>query len=75
MTAWIAHAACRHPEVDPEAFFPHPGRTFVEAAAWCAQCPVTAECLQVAVSDPHTVGVWGGRLFGGRASRAKAVVS
>ena len=72
MTGWMEHAACRHSECDPEVFFPRPGRTYTAAAAWCADCPVTSECLSAALADPHTEGVWGGRLFTGlRRSRAQ----
>ena len=72
MTGWMARAACRR-EPDPDVFFPRPGRNYAAAAQWCADCPVTAECLTAALADPHTVGVWGGRLFTGlRVSRAKA---
>lgn len=52
---------------DPELFYPPPGagnRPTVEAAkAICARCPVTTECLQVAMEAETTelrYGIWGG---------------
>lgn len=65
MTAWMEHAACRHPEADPEVFFPHVGGTPNRALDWCRDCPVTSDCLTYALADPHTYGVWGGHMFTG----------
>jgi WhiB family redox-sensing transcriptional regulator len=59
---WVARAACIN--ADPETFFP-PGKANVPgwdtgAKAVCARCPVVAECLAHALTDPRVQGVWGG---------------
>lgn len=50
----------------PELFFyePYSGLTPAEsieaAKALCADCPLKAECLQVALETKRNVGIWGG---------------
>ncbi len=58
-------AACRH--ADPSIFFPDgPGghaNTRRKAHEYCANCPVTAECLDyvlTAVHNHHDRGIWAG---------------
>lgn len=63
---WQARGACRG--VDTATFF-HPenerGSSRVRreqtAKAICARCPVTAECLNWALSVREPYGVWGGK--------------
>lgn len=56
--AWSAMAACRG--ADPKLFFPAPRcPPSDEARAYCAQCPVSDECLEYAVSL-RLAGIWGG---------------
>ncbi|SKY30317.1 WhiB family transcriptional regulator [Mycobacteroides abscessus subsp. massiliense] len=59
---WTKDALC--PQVDAEVFFPvvgGPGRTMAKAAkAVCAQCPVSAECLEYAFRVNEEYGVYGG---------------
>jgi WhiB family redox-sensing transcriptional regulator len=52
---------------DPALFFPEngDGKSSRVARAICAQCPVTAECLDWAVTH-HEMGVWGGTTEAGR---------
>jgi WhiB family transcriptional regulator, redox-sensing transcriptional regulator len=57
---WVLSAVCAtHP--DPDLWFPprgpDPGR---EAKAFCAACPVAAECLEYALSHSIREGIWGG---------------
>ncbi len=59
---WRLHAACRD---EPMAtFFPTKDQdtTAIVARARmiCSGCPVRDPCLQYALSDPLTLGVWGG---------------
>lgn len=59
-TDWMAGAACRHPDVRPEAFFPvvkgSQAHLFeAEAKAVCARCPVLEECREWALN----VQEWG----------------
>lgn len=55
---WHAQAACRDEPV--ETFFPGRGDPVKPAKAICVGCPVRSECLEAALSDPTTAGVWGG---------------
>jgi WhiB family redox-sensing transcriptional regulator len=59
---WRDRAACR--DEDPGLFFPADDGTGVaatrEARAICAGCPVSAQCLQFALSSPERWGTWGG---------------
>ncbi|MFI8067720.1 MULTISPECIES: WhiB family transcriptional regulator [unclassified Streptomyces] len=60
---WLRRAACVGE--DPELFFPvgtqGPAlRDIAAAKRVCARCPVTLECLDMALSGGQTSGVWGG---------------
>ncbi|WP_326672780.1 WhiB family transcriptional regulator [Streptomyces canus] len=60
---WLRRAACVGE--DPELFFPvgtqGPAlRDIAAAKRVCARCPVTIECLDLALRDGQTSGVWGG---------------
>ena len=57
---WREAALCA--QTDPEVFFPPVGSSGEMARRICRQCPVTAECLEVALSRPaHSdEGIWGG---------------
>jgi WhiB family transcriptional regulator, redox-sensing transcriptional regulator len=78
--AWYQAAACRGVGADTFVF-DHTG-TYETARAYCAVCPVRTECLETALADPRTHGLWGGtspnerkaiRLARNRASGAPAV--
>ncbi len=56
--SWRARAACRG--LDPAMFFPEVGENTAAAKAVCAQCPVSRECLDFALANTETEGVWGG---------------
>jgi hypothetical protein len=58
-------------ETDPELFFPREPLEGIrsvnevyenEAAAksMCSQCPYRMQCLEAAIVDPETQGIWGG---------------
>ena len=55
---WVDDALCA--QTDPELFFPNKGANASAAKATCKACPVRAECLAEALSDPTLDGVWGG---------------
>jgi WhiB family redox-sensing transcriptional regulator len=63
---WRHQALCL--QTDPEQFWPigdtqtpGPSRDQAdEAKAWCARCPVWAECREFALDGGETAGVWGG---------------
>lgn len=58
---WSDRGLCRN-HARPDQWFPRrgpddPGR---EAKAVCARCPVSAECLDYALSHSIREGIWGG---------------
>ena len=57
---WRNLAACRG--LNPALFFAERGDTLTvrNARAVCATCPVAAECLEFAIANDETVGMWGG---------------
>jgi WhiB family redox-sensing transcriptional regulator len=57
--AWQHEAACTHAPSD--LFFPDSGMEAGPAKAICAGCPVKADCLDHALRNNETRGVWGGK--------------
>ena len=57
-TTWMSEGKCR--EVDPELFFPSDGVGVIRARKICAQCTVSTQCLEYALSNQVEHGVWGG---------------
>jgi hypothetical protein len=59
---WVERAACR--DADPETFFPPAGGTDDErdavAKRLCAGCPVSRQCLDEALLNGESTGIWGG---------------
>jgi WhiB family transcriptional regulator, redox-sensing transcriptional regulator len=56
--AWMDQGACRGSAT--RVFFVERGAgSAKEARAICRSCPVEAECLAYALSDPEVAGVWG----------------
>lgn len=57
---WTERGSCR--QTDPELFFPTRSALQFSARAKkvCRQCPVTAECLEHALTTGEDYGVWGG---------------
>ena len=55
---WQEYGACR--ETDPEAFYPLEGESTAPAKQVCAGCEVREECLEYALANRETHGVWGG---------------
>lgn len=73
--AWHARAACRG--VGAEPFFPEPGhphKTYLAheqaKAAYCATCPVVAQCRSAGAHEPE--GIWGAQSPAERNPRRKA---
>lgn len=56
---WHKAAACRG--VDSAIFFLGPGHPATEAKAICAGCPVQPACLDWAVDNKVTLGIFGGQ--------------
>ena len=54
---WFLEAACDDSNAD---FFPDRGQDVKEAKAICQECPVKEECLQMALENRNTYGIWGG---------------
>jgi WhiB family redox-sensing transcriptional regulator len=55
---WRQQAACRGTDLD--VFFPERGETAAPARLVCAACPVCQPCLEYALSNRITHGIWGG---------------
>ncbi len=55
---WRELAACRG--TDLEVFFPGRGESAGPARRICARCPVREPCLDYALSNRITHGIWGG---------------
>lgn len=57
---WMSEAACKG--VDPNLFHPERGHNpdLYAAKAVCRECTVREDCLEHALADPETRGVWGG---------------
>lgn len=53
-------ALCR--EVDSIIFFPNKGQNdFIQQARWvCSRCDIKQKCLDYALEDQDTKGIWGG---------------
>lgn len=59
--SWVG-AVCS--ETDPELFFPEKLSNTTQirqAKRLCATCPLTVQCLQVALKKPYE-GIWGGTM-------------
>lgn len=48
---------------DADVFFPERAEQLALAQALCKSCPVTATCLEQALTLGVSDGVWGGQLF------------
>lgn len=55
---WTEYANCKN--LDKSLFFPSTVRELKLAKQVCSTCPVSSECLQYAVDNSLTYGVWGG---------------
>src|SRR6185312_15641597 len=55
---WRQQAACCGTDLD--VFFPERGQTAEPARQVCARCPVRQACLEYALSNRITYGIWGG---------------
>ncbi len=55
---WRDLALCA--ETDPEAFFPDVRDKGLEAKRICASCPVQRQCLDAALANGETDGIWAG---------------
>jgi WhiB family redox-sensing transcriptional regulator len=55
---WRNRAACLG--ADPDLFFPQRGESAEAAREVCARCPVREPCLDYALRNAITHGVWGG---------------
>jgi Transcription factor WhiB len=55
---WRELAACRG--TDLGVFFPERGESAVAARRVCAACPVRQPCLDYAITNRITHGIWGG---------------
>jgi WhiB family redox-sensing transcriptional regulator len=56
---WQNDAICRG--MDPNLFYVKRGGSSRYARAVCARCPVVDACLEYAIANKETFGIWGGR--------------
>ncbi|MFF3062903.1 WhiB family transcriptional regulator [Streptomyces sp. NPDC057909] len=64
-SSWQSLAACIAPGIDPNIFFTsvegHTPRGWEkQAKRVCGRCQVTRECVEAALEDGATDGIWGG---------------
>ena len=59
LETWQDRAACRR--VDSSIFFLELGARPDQARAICAQCAVRTECLEMALAEGLTFGIFGGK--------------
>lgn len=60
---WQSRAACAG--MDQSIFFPPGGGSVKRAKKVCANCPVKAQCLDMALLIPYHIDEAGGGVFGG----------
>ena len=58
--AWMRDSLCAEPDYAKVVFFAGRGQDLRPAKALCARCLVRQECLDYAVANDITEGVWGG---------------
>ena len=60
--AWQAEAICADlDELEADKiFFPERGGSSKAARALCAKCPARAPCLEYALDNRESFGIWGG---------------
>jgi WhiB family redox-sensing transcriptional regulator len=58
---WVYDSACRD-EVFPELFFPRTDDEagITDAKSVCSRCPARTACLEWALDNNMSVGIWGG---------------
>ncbi len=57
-TEWMANGKCK--DVSPAVFFPSDGIAVQAEQRLCAECSVSATCLEYALVNRIDHGVWGG---------------
>jgi WhiB family transcriptional regulator, redox-sensing transcriptional regulator len=56
--SWQDSALCA--QTDPDMFYPETTGEALHSRRVCIQCPVRQACLDKAIADKETYGVWGG---------------
>lgn len=57
---WRRHAACRHPAIPIDIFFPGRGEPTTPAHDICSRCAARPDCLAYAQAHYLDHGIWGG---------------
>lgn len=65
---WMDGAACAN--VGGDIWFPDRSQPRARAVRICGTCPVQGECLDYALEQDETFGIWGG-LYGRQLARLK----
>ena len=70
---WMEHALCRGqvalflgPAEPEEPYFENEAERIAQAKAICRACPVVVDCLQFALAEEPSDGIWGGLTFAER---------
>lgn len=58
MQSWFKNAACK--DMNSNLFFSQRGESTEPAKLICQKCPVKEPCLDYALANNETIGVWGG---------------
>ncbi len=69
--SWEERAACRGADVD--LFFSANERDQQQALAYCAVCEVRQECLETAIVNGETFGIWGGLVESDRRAYVRGI--
>jgi WhiB family redox-sensing transcriptional regulator len=57
-TEWMTQGKCR--DLPWDVFFPRDGMGVSAAQKICATCPVSQDCLEYALANHISHGIWGG---------------
>lgn len=68
---WEERAACRGADV--ELFFSADERDQQRALAYCAVCEVRQECLETAIANGESFGIWGGLVESDRRAYVRGI--
>ena len=60
--SWTDSAACKDltPKEADQLFFPARGHSATKGQVLCSSCPVSKECLEMALTAGVEFGIWGG---------------
>jgi len=57
---WMARGLCRTRKLPRDTFYPDSSVGVARARRICARCPVKEQCLEYALENHQSDGIWGG---------------